>query len=67
MIDFFKYIISGALFTDDQKDGSSELAFKYAVDRINNDRTLLSNTKLIYDIQYVPREDSFHAAKKGMN
>jgi ionotropic kainate glutamate receptor 2 len=67
MIIAFKYIISGALFTEDEKDGSSELAFKYAVYRINKDRTLLSNTTLIYDIQYVPREDSFHAAKKGRN
>ena len=57
--------ITGALFTEDEKDGSSELAFKYAVYRINKDRTLLANITLIYDIQYVPREDSFHAAKKG--
>ncbi|KAI1298706.1 Glutamate receptor ionotropic, kainate 2 [Halotydeus destructor] len=55
----------GALFTDDEKDTSTELAFKYAVYRINKDRNLLPNTTLIYDIQYVNRDDSFHAAKKA--
>lgn len=62
---FYFYIISGALFTDDDKDGPSELAFKYAVYRINKDRTLLPNRTLVYDIQYVPKDDSFRASKKG--
>lgn len=55
----------GALFTEDEKDSQVELAFKYAVYRINKDRNLLPNTTLIYDIQYIPPEDSFHATKKG--
>ncbi|KAH7645139.1 glutamate receptor [Dermatophagoides farinae] len=54
-----------ALFTEEERDGPSELAFKYAIFRINKDRTLLENTTLTYDIQYVPREDSFHASKKA--
>ncbi|XP_017488759.1 PREDICTED: glutamate receptor ionotropic, kainate 2-like, partial [Rhagoletis zephyria] len=56
-----------ALFTDDDKDGPSELAFKYAVYRINKDRTLLPNRTLVYDIQYVPKDDSFRASKKACN
>lgn len=56
---------SGAIFTEDQKDSSIELAFKYAVYRINKDRELLPNTTLVYDIQYVPRDDSFRTSKKG--
>ena len=56
---------SGALFTEEEKDSQVELAFKYAVYRINKDRNLLPNTTLIYDIQYIPAEDSFHATKKG--
>lgn len=56
---------SGAIFTEDQKNSSVELAFKYAVYRINKDKTLLPKTSLVYDIQYVPRDDSFHASKKG--
>lgn len=56
---------TGAIFTEDQKNSSVELAFKYAVYRINKDKTLLPKTSLVYDIQYVPRDDSFHASKKG--
>ncbi|KAJ8869389.1 hypothetical protein PR048_030965 [Dryococelus australis] len=54
-----------AIFTEDQKDSSTELAFKYAVYRINKDKHLLAKTTLVYDIQYVPKDDSFHASKKG--
>lgn len=55
----------GAIFTQDQKDSSTELAFKYAVYKINKNKTLLSNTTLVYDIQYVPRDDSFRASKRA--
>ncbi|XP_033607884.1 glutamate receptor ionotropic, kainate 1 isoform X11 [Cryptotermes secundus] len=55
----------GAIFTEDQKDSSAELAFKYAVYRINKDRHILPRTTLVYDIQHVPRDDSFHASKKA--
>lgn len=53
------------MFTEEQREGPTELAFKYAVYRINKDASLLSNTTLVYDIQYVPKDDSFHASKKG--
>ncbi|XP_025836785.1 glutamate receptor ionotropic, kainate 1-like [Agrilus planipennis] len=56
----------GALFTEDQKDTSLELAFKYAVYRINKDPNLLPNTTLVYDIQYVPKDDSFRTSKKAV-
>ncbi|XP_012062854.1 PREDICTED: glutamate receptor ionotropic, kainate 2-like [Atta cephalotes] len=55
----------GAIFTEDQKDSPSELAFKYAIYKINKDKTLLANTTLVYDIQYVPKDDSFRTSKKG--
>ncbi|XP_030751505.1 glutamate receptor ionotropic, kainate 2 [Sitophilus oryzae] len=55
----------GAIFTEDQKNSSSELAFKYAVYKINKDRVILPNTTLVYDIQYVPRDDSFRTSKKA--
>ncbi|XP_023228291.1 glutamate receptor ionotropic, kainate 2-like [Centruroides sculpturatus] len=55
----------GAIFTEDQKDSAVELAFKYAVYRINRDRNILPNTTLMYDIQHVPHDDSFHASKKA--
>lgn len=56
---------AGAIFTEDQKDSPSELAFKYAIYKINKDKTLLANTTLVYDIQYVPKDDSFRTSKKG--
>lgn len=56
---------TGAIFTEDQKDTSIEYAFKYAVYKINRDREFLPNTTLVYDIQYVPRDDSFRTSKKG--
>ncbi|XP_037804780.1 glutamate receptor ionotropic, kainate 2-like, partial [Penaeus monodon] len=54
-----------AIFTEDQRDSATELAFKYAVYRINSDKVILPNTTLVFDIQYVPRDDSFHTAKKA--
>ncbi|XP_076356811.1 glutamate receptor ionotropic, kainate 2-like isoform X1 [Tachypleus tridentatus] len=56
----------GALFLDSQKNSPIELAFKYAVYRINKDRTILPNTSLVYDIKYIPKQDSFRASKKDM-
>lgn len=58
-------IISGAIFNDEQKNSPIELAFKYAVYKINKDKILLPRTTLVYDFQYVPMGDSFHASKKG--
>lgn len=61
----FDYCFTGAIFTEDQKDSNTEMAFKYAVYRINKDKTILPKTTLVYDIQYVPRDDSFRTSKKG--
>jgi len=47
------------------EDLEAEIAFRYAVQRINRDRNILPNTTLVYDIQYVAKDDSFHAAKKA--
>ncbi|XP_024084773.1 glutamate receptor ionotropic, kainate 2-like [Cimex lectularius] len=55
----------GAIFTQEQKESATELAFKYAVYRINKDKNLLPKSTLVYDIQYVSKEDSFHASKKA--
>ncbi|XP_052133234.1 glutamate receptor ionotropic, kainate 2-like [Frankliniella occidentalis] len=55
----------GAIFTEDQRDSAAELAFKYAVYRINQDPILLPHTELRFHIEYVAREDSFHAAKQA--
>ncbi|KAL7636661.1 UNVERIFIED_CONTAM: hypothetical protein RMT77_012408 [Armadillidium vulgare] len=55
----------GAIFTEEQRGTDTELAFKYAVYNINQNKLLLPNTTLVYDIQYVPKDDSFHTAKKA--
>ena len=55
----------GAIFVEEERDGPTELAFKYVVYRINKDRNILPNATLLYDIQYVSRDDSFHAVKRG--
>ncbi|XP_023168335.1 glutamate receptor ionotropic, kainate 2 isoform X2 [Drosophila hydei] len=54
----------GAIFTEDEREGSVESAFKYAIYRINKEKILLPNTQLVYDIEYVPRDDSFRTTKK---
>ncbi|XP_050440989.1 glutamate receptor ionotropic, kainate 2-like [Adelges cooleyi] len=54
----------GAIFTQEDKDSTTEVAFKYAVYRINKDQILLPNTTLVYDIEYVSPQDSFKASKK---
>lgn len=33
--------------------------------KINKEKSILPKTKLVYDIQYVPKDDSFHANKRG--
>lgn len=65
MQNFFSIYFAGAIFSEEQKHSHIELAFKYAVHKINRDRVILPKTTLVYDIQYVPKEDSFHATKKG--
>lgn len=59
-------VSAAAIFTDEQRDGAAELAFKYAVYRINKDKSILPASTLIYDIQYVPQDDSFRTTKKGI-
>ena len=41
------------------------MVFKYAVEKVNSRRDILPYTKLTYDIQESPADDSFLAAKKG--
>uniref|UniRef100_A0A8B9H2R2 Glutamate receptor n=1 Tax=Astyanax mexicanus TaxID=7994 RepID=A0A8B9H2R2_ASTMX len=45
--------------------GAEELAFKFALNTINRNRTLLPNTTLTYDIQRINVFDSFEASRKA--
>jgi hypothetical protein len=62
---YFKLIFSilGGLFNPE--DELQEVAFRYAVDRINMDRVLLPKTTLVPIIERVATHDSFHTAKRG--
>uniref|UniRef100_A0AAQ5ZCH6 Glutamate receptor n=1 Tax=Amphiprion ocellaris TaxID=80972 RepID=A0AAQ5ZCH6_AMPOC len=65
----FLFCLSGGIF--EQTDGpvslvsAEELAFKFAVNNINRNRTLLPNTTLTYDIQRINIYDSFEASRKA--
>ena len=48
-------------------DSDQEIAFRFAVDRVNSDRTVLPNTRLTAQIERIPQQDSFYAAKQGNN
>lgn len=62
----FYYYFSGALLLEEQRDSSIELAFKFAVYKINKENIIVPNSKIVYDIQYVKNShDSFHANKRG--
>lgn len=46
-------------------DESQEIAFRYAVDIINKDKTILPRSKLAVQIERISPQDSFHASKRG--
>ncbi|XP_041420570.1 glutamate receptor ionotropic, kainate 2 isoform X3 [Xenopus laevis] len=45
--------------------GAEELAFRFAVNTINRNRTLLPNTTITYDTQRINLYDSFEASRKA--
>ncbi|KAK1889020.1 Glutamate receptor ionotropic kainate 2 [Dissostichus eleginoides] len=57
----------GGIFesTESGPSGAEELAFKFALNTINRNRTLLPNTTLTYDIQRINIFDSFEASRKA--
>ncbi|XP_028858328.1 glutamate receptor ionotropic, kainate 2-like isoform X1 [Denticeps clupeoides] len=57
----------GGIFESVESGPSSpeELAFKFALNTINRNRTLLPNTTLTYDIQRINVYDSFEASRKA--
>ncbi|PNF30867.1 Glutamate receptor ionotropic, kainate 2 [Cryptotermes secundus] len=45
-------------------DDRQEVAFRYAVERINDDRTILPRSRLSAQIEKISPQDSFHASKR---
>lgn len=60
---FFSPTKLGGLFHPGDDD--QELAFRYAVDKINFDKTILPRSKLSAQIERISPHDSFHASKRG--
>jgi ionotropic glutamate receptor len=52
----------GGLFTKEQTE--QEMLFRFAVDRINADITILPRTTLMAEVERIEELDSFHADKK---
>ena len=46
-------------------DTVQEIAFRYAVDRVNLDRDILPRSRLTAQIERIPQQDSFYASKQG--
>eukprot|EP00095_Tigriopus_kingsejongensis_P010162 snap_masked-scaffold575_size133042-processed-gene-0.15 protein:Tk10162 transcript:snap_masked-scaffold575_size133042-processed-gene-0.15-mRNA-1 annotation:"hypothetical protein EAG_02403" len=53
----------GGLF--DLAESKQEVAFRYAVERVNANRKILSNSLLSAQLEKIPPQDSFHASKRG--
>lgn len=53
----------GGLFHPSDK--KQEVAFRYAVEKINNNRDILSKSRLSAQVEQISPQDSFHASKKG--
>ena len=55
--------ILGGLF--DHSDTVQEIAFRYAVDRVNSDRDIMPRSRLTAQIERIREQDSFYASKQG--
>ncbi|XP_041674486.1 glutamate receptor ionotropic, kainate 2 isoform X1 [Drosophila eugracilis] len=54
----------GAIFSNHAEKYTSEMAFKYAIHRLNMDQSLLPETTMDYYIEHVNRFDSFETVQK---
>lgn len=57
-------VLAGGLFAEDEEE--QEMVFRFAIDRINADPTILPKSTLVAQVEKIAREDSFHADKKGL-
>ena len=55
--------LSGGLF-DQGSDPALESIFRYVILRLNQDTSILPDTKILYDIQHLPQEKQLHCWKE---
>lgn len=62
------FLGAGGIFETRESElvSMDELAFKFAVNNINRNKTLMPNTTLTYDIQRINLFDGFEASRRGM-
>ncbi|KAL2747624.1 hypothetical protein V1477_004316 [Vespula maculifrons] len=58
----FEFTRSGLFHPSDDKQ---EVAFRYAVEKINANRDILPKSRLSAQIEQIKPQDSFHASKRG--
>ena len=46
-------------------ESKQEVAFRYAVERVNANRKILTKALLSAQLEKIPPQDSFHASKRG--
>ncbi len=46
-------------------ESRQEVAFRYAVERVNANRKVLPKSLLSAQLEKIPPQDSFHASKRG--
>ena len=57
--------ILGAVFQEGDSSAPLQQAFKHGIDMVNDDRTILGNSRLIPRIEVITASNSFKASKKG--
>lgn len=62
-VNVYCFYVAGGLFHP--ADDKQEIAFRYAVEKINSDRSILPRSKLSAQIEKISPQDSFHASKRG--
>lgn len=59
-----RQMMIGGLFDDSSEAKILEIAFRAAIDKVNNVTNLLPETKLVPLIEYIHKDDSFYASQR---
>ena len=59
----FLFVFSGGIFSADEIEQAA--VFRYAIDRLNADTSMLARSRLQPYVALIDPDDSFHGEKKG--